>query len=301
MKPAARRWFGLAACAAGSAAAAPFDLDQHGLTGSWYNPATSGQGIEIEVYPDFDDPTQGILFAGWFTYDVSAADGQRWYAMSGLATPSGEADLHIYSVYGGNFAAPPIVAPSAPLGTAALTFADCAHGTLVYRFDDGRSGQIPLVRLTPNVTCTPAGDDVHAVTDTYGLSGNWYDPNAGGQGLMFDFAPSLGGVFAAWYTFAQNGQSLGATGASQRWYTLQATGFVPGSSALTNIPLIDTTGGAFDSPVATNSIQVGSADIVFQNCNALTLTYRFDRGENAALSGVLHLQRAGPVPAICNL
>ena len=27
------------------------DLTQHGLTGSWYEPATSRQGLEIEVYP----------------------------------------------------------------------------------------------------------------------------------------------------------------------------------------------------------------------------------------------------------
>ena len=27
------------------------DLNQHGLTGSWYEPATSGQGVEVEVFP----------------------------------------------------------------------------------------------------------------------------------------------------------------------------------------------------------------------------------------------------------
>ena len=28
------------------------DLNQHGLTGSWYEPATNGQGFQIEVFPD---------------------------------------------------------------------------------------------------------------------------------------------------------------------------------------------------------------------------------------------------------
>ncbi len=59
------------------------NLDQHGITGSWYNPATSGQGLEIEVYPDGVAQGTGLLFAGWFTYDVTAAGGRRWYVLSG--------------------------------------------------------------------------------------------------------------------------------------------------------------------------------------------------------------------------
>ncbi len=290
-----------AAKAAGALSAPWVNLDQHALTGSWYNPATSGQGFEIEVYPDFDDPTQGILFAGWFTYDVHAAGGKRWYALSGLASgQNSDMEMHIYDVEGGNFAAPPALAAGAPLGVATLRFGDCNSGSLAYRFDDGRAGVIPLVRLTPNVNCTPAGDDVHAATGSYGLSGNWFDPATSGQGLVFDFSPSLNLVFGAWYTFAQNGQATGGS-ASQRWYTLQSGRFVPGISSLNGIPIADTSGGEFDKPTPATSVQVGSADIAFQNCNALTLTYRFTAGENAGLGNTLHLQRVGPVPAVCNL
>jgi len=293
---------GIADAAAHHAVAAPWiNLDQHALTGSWYNPATGGQGFEIEVYPDFDDPTQGILFAGWFTYDVHAAGGKRWYALTGLASGQNpDMELHIYDVEGGNFAAPPALAAGAPLGTATLQFSDCSIGALTYRFDDGRAGVVPLVRLTPNVNCTPAGDDVHAATGSYGLSGNWFDPAAAGQGFVFDFSPSLNIVFAAWYTFAQNGQRLGGP-ASQRWYTLQSDRFVPGISSLDDIAIVETSGGEFDKPTPVTSIRVGSADLVFQNCNAMTLTYRFTAGENAGLSSTLHLQRVGPVPSICNL
>ena len=45
------------------------------------------------------------------------------------------------------------------VGSVTLTFADCATATMTYAFSDGsgRSGTIPLVRLTPNVTCSAAG------------------------------------------------------------------------------------------------------------------------------------------------
>ena len=54
------------------------NLDQHGLTGSWYEPATSGQGVEVEIYPD-RTPGVGYAFVSWFTYDTSTggADHQR--------------------------------------------------------------------------------------------------------------------------------------------------------------------------------------------------------------------------------
>ncbi|MFI4970535.1 MAG: peptidoglycan DD-metalloendopeptidase family protein, partial [Lysobacterales bacterium] len=57
--------------------------DQHGLTGSWANPATDAQGLLIDVEPDFYASGIGLLFGGWFTYDTSAAGGQRWYTIQG--------------------------------------------------------------------------------------------------------------------------------------------------------------------------------------------------------------------------
>ena len=57
------------------------DLDQHGLTGSWYEAATSGQGVEIEVFPDHIAQGVGVLQGSWFTFDNAAsggADHGRW-------------------------------------------------------------------------------------------------------------------------------------------------------------------------------------------------------------------------------
>ena len=54
------------------------ELDQHGITGSWFNPATGGQGFEIEAYPDAWDDGQGALFAGWFTMTMQRRTSLVW-------------------------------------------------------------------------------------------------------------------------------------------------------------------------------------------------------------------------------
>lgn len=284
------------------AAAPSFDANQYGLTGSWYNHATSGQGFEIQVYPDLNAPGQGVLFGGWFTYDVTAAGGRRWYGLQGnVSSVSPSAVLQIFDEEGGNLNAPPSVGVTGALGVAELNFSDCATASLTYNFTDGsgRSGTIPLSRLTPNVTCSAQGDNGAAASD-YLLSGNWYNPNTSGQGLIFDFSPSINNVFAAWYTFAPNGQQTGGSG-SQRWFTLQSNQFVAGMTSLDNITIIETSNGIFDSPTPTTSTQVGTVKIAFQSCNALTLSYQFSAGENQGITGTINLQRVGPTPTGCSL
>ena len=40
----------------GGGVQAGLDINQHGLTGSWYEAATSGQGLEMEFFPDLVAP-----------------------------------------------------------------------------------------------------------------------------------------------------------------------------------------------------------------------------------------------------
>src|SRR5438094_463845 len=44
---------------------AGLDLNQHGLTGSWYEPATSGQGVEVEVFPNLAGSGSGVMQVSW--------------------------------------------------------------------------------------------------------------------------------------------------------------------------------------------------------------------------------------------
>ena len=279
------------------AAPAAFDADQFALTGSWYNPPTSGQGLEIEVYPDLVGAGTGYLFGGWFTYDTSG--NPQWVTLGGtLAASHGNAyALSIALNTGGNFNAPPITQGVAD-GTATLTFYDCNHASLAYQFSDGRSGTIPYLRLTPATACSvavPAG--TVAPPSNYvdvEHSGAWYDPATSGQGLMIDIVPSIDTFFAAWYTYAP--QREGLTGqAAQRWFTLQDNTYTPGDLHLSDVPIAVTTGGVFDQPSAVSSTRVGTAQIDFTSCTTMTLTYTFTQGEFAGLGGTIHERAIVPL------
>jgi hypothetical protein len=279
------------------------NLNQFGLTGTWYNSATTGQGFLLSFYPDLVGPGTGFLAGGWFTYDVAPAGGadrQRWYTFSGNA-PAGaaSAQVTIYAATGGNFNAAPKV-PAVEVGQGMLQFADCGSGTFSYTFSDGsgRTGSIPLSRLTANVTCGTSGANGTA-PGVFQLSGAWYDPNTSGQGLLFDVNSSGNYLAAAWYTFTPGGSSVGG-GASQRWYTLQGP-LTAGSKVITNIGVYTSTGGVFDNPTKPAQSQVGTATLTFQNCGTATLAFAFTAGSSAGTSGSINLQRVGAAPAGCNL
>jgi len=278
--------------------AANLDLNQHGLTGSWYEPVTSGQGVEVEIFPN-PSSGAGSIFVSWFTYDtvIGGAERQRWYTAQGqVVTGMDHAALAIYRNTGGNFNAPPVTTAQ-QVGTALLAFDTCSSGELAYSFDDGtgRSGTIPLTRLTQNVTCTTT--TARPTNADFALSGNWYDPATSGQGLTVEINPNNGAFFAAWYTYAPNGAGAGVAG--QRWYTAQAAF----TSGMRSIPLAiyETTGGVFNQPTPPDqkTVSVGTGTMAFQGCSAATFSYNFTGGSSSGLSGTINLSRVGPVPAGC--
>ena len=284
-----------------SSAALSVNLNQRGLNGAWYNQSTSGQGFYIDALPDTNGPGNGVLSAGWFTYDVTAAGGQRWYWLQGAVSSANPvASLTIYRGTGGNFNAAPAVTAVA-VGQATLTFVDCTHGVLRYAFSDGsnRAGFIGLTRLTGNATCTTAGDSGPLV-GTAQYSGSWYNPSTSGQGLVVNVdatQPAGTSLFGGWFTYAPNGQQIGG-GASQSWFALQS-GAGQGNSFAANI--FAGTGGVFMTPPDSNfnSTQVGTANIVFTSCTAMSVTYNFSAGVNQGLSGTMSLARLGPAPPGC--
>ena len=121
------------------------------------------------------------------------------------------AALTIYQNTGGNFNAPPITTPQ-PVGTATLSFDTCTSGQLAYRFTDGtgRTGTIPLTRLTQNVTCSTTSP--HPTNADFALSGNWFGAATSGQGFTVEVNPNSGTLFAAWYTYRPTAPPPGRPG-----------------------------------------------------------------------------------------
>jgi len=275
------------------------DLNQHGLTGSWYEPATNGQGFEIEVFPNMVAAGTGSVQVSWFTFDTVAggANRQRWYTLSGsMVSGQPTASLTIYQNTGGNFNAPPIT-NGVQVGTATLSFDTCSSGQLSYNFTDGsgRTGTIPLTRIAQNVTCSATS--ARPTNADFAFSGNWYDSLTSGQGFTVEVNPNNGSVFVPWYTYAPAGASAGAAG--QRWYTASGA-FAPGSRSIP-VDIFETTGGVFDAPSlpAPTSTKVGSGTLAFQSCSAGTFSYNFTGGSSSGMSGTIALSRIGPVPAGC--
>ena len=269
-------------------------LNQYGLSGSWANPATQSQGFVLSVQPDFYGSGKALLFGGWFTFDTTAAGGQRWYTIQGSA--SGKAtSMPIYRTEGGRFDTSQATTTDS-VGIATLHFDDCTHGTLDYAFVDGRGGTIPVTRLLANIECSPTGS-THTTNASYRLTGIWADPGNDGQGLVVDVDPLQHVLFAAWYTYAATAP-VGSDERQQRWYTLQAS-LPSGATQATNFGIFESTGGVFDHSATTAVTQVGTASIVLHGCSTATLTYHFTSGSNAGKTGALDLSRIGAAPAAC--
>lgn len=276
-------------------------VNQQGLTGSWYEAAEDGQGFEVEVYPDLVAAGTGLLQGAWFTFDVAPAGGadhQRWYTFNGQAhSGATSVAVTIFQNSGGNFNAPPVTNGVA-VGTGTVSFDSCTSGSLDYTFSDGsgRSGSIPMTRITPNVGCAEAAA-VKAANADFALSGNWYDAATSGQGFVFEVNPLSPIVFFAWYTYAPGGQAAGAAG--QRWFT--GSGTFNAGTHTAPLTLYETTGGVFDTakPMTQASVAVGTATITFASCTSAQLTFNFTGGANAGHAGMINLTRVGPVPAGC--
>lgn len=272
------------------------ELNQHGLTGFWFNPETSGQGNGIEVFADSSSGT-GLVFVSWYTYDTVAggAERQRWYTAAGpVVTGQPIANLMIYQNTGGNFDAPPVTSAQV-VGTATLAFNSCVTGTFAYDFSDGsgRRGTIPLTRLLQNATCSLSAP--YSSNPDFALSGNWYSAATSGQGFTIETNIGHGVLFAAWYTYAPTGATAGAAG--QRWYAIQAP-FSSGMRSL-SVTIFEPTGGVFDSPQQGNIAAVGTATLAFETCTTATFTYIFTGGSSSGRSGTIALTRVGPAPPGC--
>lgn len=126
-----------------------------GLSGSWFNPATRGQGILVDVMPE-----KQLVFLAWFTFDLQRPDvgsepmigdvGQRWLtALGSYETGDNSVVLKIQNSTGGVFdSADPPVDENSEYGTIELQFSDCLNATMTYDIPAGPvSNVVPITRI----------------------------------------------------------------------------------------------------------------------------------------------------------
>ncbi len=281
-------------------------LQAAGLAGAWYAPRSSGQGFTIRTYPG-----SSTVFMPWFTFESigkNDVDSQRWYVLQGDYAPGADAmSMAIIERSGGIFDQAP-ADPLSIVGEARFSLQSCERALLDFRFTAGRNqgaaGVIALQSLLPpRYPCTDDQGATRPAEAGYdnALTGSWYDPATNGQGLEIErIAPGAGSgglLYAAWFTFAPAAVSGGAN--DQRWFTLQ--GQEAGADGAVRTTIVQTIGGRFDADPTANIFRVGSAELVPQGCDRMTLRYTFDdtidAGEFRGLAGEIPLQRIGACPA----
>ena len=141
-----------------------FDARQ---SGSWFDPDTAGQGIELTIVPA-GNGSPGLVFSPWFTFDPAVRSDdvlhQHWFTLQGdlSAAAGGRVTLPIYRIIGGAFDAMP-TSNFSRVGQATLTMQGCDSALLDYQFDptevahafSGLSGTSHLIRIGG---CVPTQD-----------------------------------------------------------------------------------------------------------------------------------------------
>ncbi|WP_395373704.1 peptidylprolyl isomerase [Marinicella sp. W31] len=125
-----------------------------GLSGAWFNPDTSAQGLFFEVLP-----TAQQVFLGWFTYDTELAPvdvtatvgaaGQRWLSAQG-AYKGNQVVMDVAVSSNGLFLSNQTADQTEPgsYGTVTVTFTDCSNAIVDFDFPAAnQSGQFNIVRI----------------------------------------------------------------------------------------------------------------------------------------------------------
>ena len=121
-------------------------LINYGITGSWYEPATSGQGFVFDLVP-----SSNLLAAYWFTYPIEGGAREWYMAVGDISGDS--AELIVYQTENGFFDQSSMVDTNA-VGSAHLAFSSCADASWNYQLDtQGINGEIPLQRITADYFC----------------------------------------------------------------------------------------------------------------------------------------------------
>jgi hypothetical protein len=242
-----------------------------GMSGSWYDPARSGEGIVLEYLPD------GTAAVVWFTYPAVGQSGDQAWVVAAGGTVQGDT-IHFTDAYqpqGTSFgdAFDPKNVQRTPWGSFDLQWHDCNSLTVNYTGPAGYgSGHREYVRLTSLDQINCSADDkmltaygARALAGMSARSGPWYVPSRSGEGwLIEELSNGLDAVF--WFTFDPQGHQAWTLGVGNR----TGNTLVIDDNVITKGTNF---GDAFD-PKSVQRIRWGSLTLTFSDCNTVDVTYQ---------------------------
>lgn len=191
-----------------------------GVSGSWFDPARSGEGIILQVLPD------GRAFAVWFTFPADGeADGAAWLlAAEGVREANTLRFNDVLQPRGARFgdAFDPAAVNYARWGSLSLSFDDCGAMTASWEGPPGYgSGSRRMQRLSvvDEIDCAGThrltASGARAAEGLRARSGAWFVGDRPGEGwLVEDLADGQSLVY--WFTFDQQGRQAWLVGPGQR-------------------------------------------------------------------------------------
>jgi hypothetical protein len=259
-------------------ATASYKSLQGAMSGTYYSPARSGEGVLV----DFGQVgTTPVVFFSWYTYEGGE---QQWLVGSSpFSTSATSVALDLVETsgagFGSQFRSQDVV--NTPWGSAALSFPSCDTLQLTYQKLSGETGTLTLGRGLSRLE--PAQCNVlHG-----GLSGTYYSTQRSGEGVLVDFGKAGNDPveFFTWYTYE---------GGRQQWL-VGSKRFAPDDATI-SVDLIETAGAQFGNGFRSQDVvnaPWGKVTQRFVNCDTLELSYEKAGGETGTLTLNRGLQRLG--------
>lgn len=190
------------------------------LSGSWYDPARSGEGFILEYMPD------GTVIMAWFTFPAVGAPGQQDWLMAEGGRFLGNRLIfdQVYTTRGGRWGAAfdPAQITRTLWGTVEFAFRNCNQATVTFAGPASHgSGTMQAQRLTAidQLTCTGPRDITasgsRALSGLRATSGVWYVANRSGEGWFFEELPDER-LVVYWFTFDPQGNPAWFLGVGTR-------------------------------------------------------------------------------------